>query len=125
MRTSGTTCNGKAMPAVAPVSWNAQLADAAARHSRDMASNGFLSHTGSDGSRAGARIGAAGFTGQWTGENIAAGYSSINAVIAGWLSSTAGHCEGIMNPRATYIGASAYTNPGTQYRVYWTLVLGR
>ena len=86
--------NGQSpMPAVAPLAWNAQLAAAADRHSTDMAVHNFMDHTGSDGSSAGQRITQAGYVWRAWGENIAAGYPTVAAVVQGWLGSP-GHCGG-------------------------------
>ncbi|MFN2323641.1 MAG: CAP domain-containing protein, partial [Trueperaceae bacterium] len=46
------------------------------------------------------------------GENVAAGYPSVDAVMAGWLGSD-GHCANLMNPGFTEFGA------GESGR-YWT-----
>ncbi len=61
-----------------------------------MKTNNYFSHTGLNGSTAGQRITAAGYTWSAYGENIANGYSSEQAVINGWLGSE-GHCKNIMS----------------------------
>ena len=58
---------------------------AAARHSADMATNNFFSHTGSDGSTVAERSADAGFDTFPLGENIAAGYRSVRAVVLAWM----------------------------------------
>jgi uncharacterized protein YkwD len=62
-RARGATCGsyGSFAPTSA-LTWNDPLQSAAARHSSDMASHNFFSHTGSDGSNAGTRITQAGYT---------------------------------------------------------------
>jgi len=120
------SCGATVMPAVSPVVWNDKLATAAFRHSVDMATHSSFSHTGTNGSTAGTRISQAGYNWSTYGENIAVGYSSVAAVVDGWIASP-GHCLNIMNANFTEIGA-AYdvgiylTNPAARY---WTLDLAR
>ncbi|MFZ1265246.1 MAG: CAP domain-containing protein [Anaerolineae bacterium] len=59
-------------------------------HANDMATHDFFSHTGSDGSRVGDRVGVAGYF-NWAivAENIAAGQPSAEAVVAAWMASPA------------------------------------
>ena len=117
--------NGQSpMPAVAPLAWNAQLAAAADRHSTDMAVHNFMDHTGSDGSSAGQRITQAGYVWRAWGENIAAGYPTVAAVVQGWLGSP-GHCTNIMSPDFEDFGASCRYNAATTYGSYWTTDFGR
>ena len=107
-----------------PVIWNDLLALAAEWHSEDMAENDFFSHTGSDGSDIGERLETAGYSASAWGENIAAGYGSIEAVVTGWVSSP-GHCVNIMNPNFSEIGAYQATSDTATYSSYWTLALAK
>jgi len=75
--------------ATTALSWNTQLFSAAAAHTTDMASHLLLSHAGTDGSTMGQRITSAGYSWSRAAENIAMGYASIDAVIAGWIASPA------------------------------------
>jgi uncharacterized protein YkwD len=79
---------------VPPLTINSKLTRAAQRHADDMATVGFLSHTGSDGSTAATRIDDAGYfddlyagSGTKTAENIAMGYTTAEDVMAAWMSS--------------------------------------
>ncbi|MDH7489356.1 MAG: CAP domain-containing protein [Anaerolineae bacterium] len=96
---------------------------AALGHSRDMAEHDFFSHTGSDGSSAYSRILAAGYSPIWTcGENIAAGYSSPEEVVAAWMNS-AGHRANILSPYYHHIGVGYVYDAGNTfgpYYHYWT-----
>lgn len=124
-RSQAQTCSGKPMPAVPALSWNSVLANAAGRHSGDMALNNFFSHNGSDQSDPGARISAAGYRFSYWAENIAAGSSTAAATFGQWRDSTSGHCEAMMSPHATEAGASCVSRQGAAYTWYWTLNLGR
>ena len=123
-RAVARTCGTTARPATNAVVWDASLAAAASRHSSDMAQHNFFDHTGSDGSTVGVRATAAGYSWSGIGENIAAGYPSVSAVMSGWLSSP-GHCNNIMNSAHTHVAMACVAQTGTTYGSYWTMVLGR
>ena len=58
---------------------------AAEQHSLDMATQNYFSHTGSDGSGLEDRAANNGFYTFPLGENIAAGYISIQSVVLAWM----------------------------------------
>ena len=102
-------------PAQPPLAWNAPLAQAAQSHSQDMATNGFQSHTGSDGSTPPQRIAAAGYTNATiSGENVYAYADSVDqameAFLLDWGVSDAGHRANIMEP--TTAPQNAYRDVG-------------
>lgn len=100
-------------------------ASAALVHSDDMVARDFFSHTGSDGRDAGDRATAAGYVWSSWGENIAAGYGSAAAVMAGWMASP-GHCANIMAPSFQHVGVACVKgSAGNRYGNYWTMVLGK
>ena len=114
------TNQARANAGLAALSANGALNNAAAAHSADQAARNQMTHTGSNGSNAGDRIRAAGYSPSTWGENVAAGYSSASSVVAGWMASS-GHRANILNPAFTQIGvASATAANGTRY---WTMVL--
>lgn len=123
-RSEARDCGGEVYAAAAPLSWNCALAAAALTHSRDMADNDFMGHTGSDGSSVGARINEAGYSWSSYGENVAAGYTSVTAVMQGWAGS-GGHCSNMMNPQFRDLGAASATSSLSTYGVYWTQVFTR
>ena len=84
----------------------------------------FFSHTGSDGLQASDRVTNAGYQWRAMGENIAAGQRYMAEVISGWLDSP-GHCENIMSPAFTELGAGVYFVDGSSYPIYWTQVFAR
>ncbi len=104
---------------------NTQLANAAYGHSQDMGLNDFFSHTGSNDSSPWDRIQAQGYNYSTAGENIAAGYSSPEAVVAGWMNSP-GHRANILNCSFVHIGVGYYYLANDQgnvnYYHYWTQV---
>ncbi len=125
-RASGADCGaeGKFGPAPA-VAWNDALTQAALGHSQDMVAHNFFSHTGSNGSTMGQRITAAGYAWSAAGENIAAGQTSVNSVVDGWIASP-GHCANIMNPGYVHIGLACVSGTSANaYPTYWTLDLAK
>jgi uncharacterized protein YkwD len=124
-RAAGASCGsrGSFAPASA-LSAQGQLTSAAYGHSRDMADNNYFSHTSLDGRTLGARVSAAGYSWSSVGENIAAGYGSVQTVVDGWMASD-GHCANLMNPAFTQYGLACARNDASTYGLYWTLNLAR
>ena len=114
-------CGDQAFAATQALQWNCQLADAADSHSRDMATNNFFNHTGSDGLRVSNRVTAAGYQWRFVGENIAAGHQTEEIVVQAWLESP-GHCANIMNPNYEDFGSAVILTDQADYPSYWTQV---
>ncbi|MEJ2620604.1 MAG: Ig-like domain-containing protein [Candidatus Thiodiazotropha sp.] len=112
-------CGTTNYAAVDAIAWHCQLESAALSHSSSMADNDYFSHTGLDGSSAGDRITATGYSWRAYAENIAAGYNDEEAVMTAWLESP-GHCANIMNATVTEMGAGVAENDAARYRIYWT-----
>lgn len=123
-RSQARTCGSVDYPATTALSWHCTLDSVAYGHSRDMGDHNFFSHTGSDGLSVGNRVTNAAYDWSAVGENIAAGYPSVDAVMTGWLGSP-GHCANIMRASYTEFGAASYTVNGSDYPIYWTQVFAR
>lgn len=123
-RATGRSCGsaGTFGPA-APLSLDLTLAEAAQRHSEDMAQNNLFSHTGSDGTSGDDRIEAAGYEWRAWGENVAAGNADAAATIAQWFASPT-HCANFMKPVFTEVGFGYDQDPSADYVHYWTANLG-
>lgn len=123
-RAAGAHCGsrGPFAPTTA-LRWNAALTDAAYGHSRDMADNDYFSHDSLDGRTFDQRITAAGYSWRSVGENIAAGVTSAQSVVNGWMDSP-GHCANLMNPQFRDMGLACARNPHSRYGWYWTQTLG-
>lgn len=110
-----------------PLIMNAQLNASAQGHTTDMALNDYFDHTGLNGSDIGDRIGATGYRYSYIGENIAAGYSTPEAVVNGWINSP-GHRANMLNPNYKDIGVGYYflaNDTGNfNYNYYWTQNFG-
>jgi uncharacterized protein YkwD len=119
------------VPPLPPLKRAAALDDAARYHSTDMAVDDYFSHSSHDrvdGSLvlvcdAGARLTT--YYTNWNSlsENIAAGYSSPEAVMAAWMVSD-GHRANILRSTSWEIGVGYYQGEGT-YGRYWTQDFGR
>ncbi|WP_328551631.1 sigma-70 family RNA polymerase sigma factor [Streptomyces sp. NBC_00358] len=103
-----------------PVTEDAQLEDAARRHSDDMAARDFFEHTNPDGVDPGERITAAGYRWSTYGENIAMGQQTPQAVMDSWMNSP-GHRANILNCSFKNIGVGVHKGPGGPW---WTQDFG-
>jgi uncharacterized protein YkwD len=106
-----------------PLAIATRLAQAAYGHSRDMADRNYFSHVSLDGRTMADRVNATGYRWSTLGENIAAGYGSVQAVVDGWMGSD-GHCANLMNSRFTEFALACARNDASTYRFYWTQNLG-
>jgi uncharacterized protein YkwD len=124
VRASAQVCRGQSHPAVPALQLDALLENSAIVHADDMASNNFLSHTGSDGSSSGNRADRQGYDWIYISENLGGNYRSVSDVADAWMDSSAGHCEVIMSARATDLGVACVYNENSDYEYYWALELG-
>jgi uncharacterized protein YkwD len=106
-----------------PLTVSAQLTDAAQNYSQVMATSDCFEHTCGPVPNFADRDGQAGYTG-WTaiGENIAGGYPTPDAVVAGWMASPE-HRSNILSPNFTEIGVGVVTGDG-KFGTYWTQEFG-
>ncbi|KIC51413.1 serine protease [Tateyamaria sp. ANG-S1] len=100
----------------APLVYDPVLEAVAAGHARDMAANGFFSHSGSDGSDIGQRLTRGGYRFCFGAENIASGQRSLTEVMASWMASR-GHRRNILHRQAQAVGLAQ--TPGN----IWVMVL--
>ncbi|KAF4047130.1 Cysteine-rich secretory protein family [Phytophthora infestans] len=98
---------------------NKKLQTAAQRHSNDMAANNYMSHTGSDGSTMSQRITTAGYKWSACAENVAAGQTTVDAVMTAWMASS-GHRANILGTKYTMFGCGYAYKSGTTYKHHWT-----
>lgn len=104
-----------------PLVHDYRLTQAARRHSFDMRTHQFVSHTGSDGSRVATRTQDAGYCPEWRGE--AAGFVSSHKDIVSAFMNSPPHRDILLRTKATDIGVGlAFVSP-TGY--YVTLVTGQ
>ncbi len=124
-RAVGRRCGDTNFPAVAPLRWNLRATEAAATESRWMQSNNTWGHVWPDGTAVADRLTRAGYNWQSAGENIAAGFVSLETVMQAWIDSP-GHCVNIMRADVDEVGVSLIPGTGSNtYRSYWTMVLAK
>ncbi|WP_036131427.1 CAP domain-containing protein [Marinobacter nitratireducens] len=123
-RSRGRYCGTEYYQAAPEIRYNCPIKGAALKHSRDMATNNFFSHIGSDGLRVGDRITETGYQWSVAGENIAAGYDKVSTVMKGWLNSP-GHCKNIMDPRFSEFAVERVNASSADYDNYWTQVFAK
>ncbi len=122
-RQQSRNCGGEFFAAAQPLRWEPRLAEAARKHSKDMANGNYTSHTGSDGSSPQNRISKEGYDWESSAENIAAGQNSYLQTLQGWLESP-NHCRNIMNPNFQDFGAGYGYDKNSNYLHYWTQNFG-
>ena len=105
------------------VTLDATLTKVAKTHSRDLAKHDRISHFGSDGSNPWDRVDRSGYRPQLAAENVGTGQLSIGEVMQGWKKSP-GHNKNLLLPDAKNIGIALVYDPKTEYKTFWTLVLG-
>jgi uncharacterized protein YkwD len=108
-----------------PLTYSSHLASAAQTHSQNMALQDFFSHIGQDGSTSSSRILSTGYQYSWAAENIAAGYTTPEAVVQGWIDSPS-HRVNLLNSNLKEIGIGHYflarDTGNVNYHNYWTQV---
>ncbi|WP_050434421.1 CAP domain-containing protein [Chondromyces crocatus] len=122
-RAAGAVCGGTPYPAATALALNENLRCAARKHSKDMGTNNFMSHTGSNGSSPWTRMKNAGYNYKNAAENIAAGQSTPETVVNGWMASP-DHCKNIMNGALRDLGVGYHNASTSTYKHYWTQAFG-
>ncbi len=122
-RALSRNCGNDYYSRASELTWNSRIYEAALDHAKDMAEYNYLAHTGSDGSNPGQRLDYAGYDWRSYGENVGAGYNSVESVVENWLDSP-GHCANLMNEDAWEFALACADAPDSaDYDMYWTLVL--
>ncbi|MFM9967703.1 MAG: CAP domain-containing protein [Burkholderiales bacterium] len=116
-------CGEKSFAAAKPLRYNNLLALASLHHATDMARNNYFSHDGRDGANPAQRVERAGYRYRSTGENIAAGMSTAQAAVEGWIKSPP-HCANLMNAVFTEMGVAYAINPTSAMGIYWAQAFG-
>lgn len=102
---------------------NPELSNAAKSHSRDLAKWDRISHFGSDGSNPWDRVKRAGYNARLAAENVGTGQASIDEVFKGWKESP-GHNKNLLLTDAEHMGIALVQDPKTEFKTFWTLVVG-
>ncbi|MDQ2915421.1 MAG: CAP domain-containing protein [Chloroflexota bacterium] len=101
------------------------LTAAAKWMSVDMGARNYFAHTSYDGRSPTQRMADAGYPafGTWTGEDLAAGYTTTAEVLNGWINSPA-HYAVLVNPKYHAIGVGRGYASSSTYGWYWTADFG-
>jgi hypothetical protein len=101
------------------------LTSAAKWMSADMATQNYFAHTSLDGRTPTQRMADAGYPAftTWTGEDLAAGYTSAANVMSGWINSPA-HYAVLTNPAYHAIGVGRAYSVSSAYQWYWAADFG-
>jgi len=101
------------------------LTGAAKWMSADMAARNYFAHNSLDGRSPTQRMADAGYPafGTWTGEDLAAGFTSAGDVLNGWINSPA-HFAVLVNAQYHAIGVGRGYASGSTYGWYWTADFG-
>jgi uncharacterized protein YkwD len=123
-RAAGASCGGVTKPSVPALTMEPHLREAARCHSLDMATLNYFSHDSKDGRSPWDRIAQAGYPGFGNAENIAAGQTTPDSVVDGWMNST-GHCNNIMTSGSNEIGVGYALVLSSDFDRYWTQDFGK
>ncbi|HVC32948.1 MAG TPA: CAP domain-containing protein [Chloroflexota bacterium] len=109
---------------LAPLVLSTPLTTAARAYALALAQGNFFSHTGRDGSTFIRRDEAAGYTNwDYLEENLGAGQSTPQQVVAQWLASP-DHRANLLSPHVREIGVGHVALPSSQYVNYWVQEFG-
>lgn len=106
-----------------PLRLSAELTNAAKAHSRDLARWDRISHYGSDGSNPWDRVKRSGYNARLAAENVGTGQATFEEVLSGWKASP-GHNKNLLMADAEHMGIALVQDPKTEFKTFWTLVLG-
>ena len=110
---------------LAAYSMQSQLRTAARNHSTDMACNGFIGHTGSDGSSVRDRVSAQGYSWSRVGENIYAGGSASPQSAFNWWMNSQLHRDNLLSSYYTEIGLGYIYESSNGFGGHFTAVFAR
>lgn len=122
-RTEMRRCGRERFDPAPPLAPSAVLDRAAFGHARDMAARSTLGHAGGDGSTPAERATRAGYAWRLVGENVAAGQSTADQVVADWLASPQ-HCANLMDPDFTEMGIGFAADAASAAGIYWAQLFG-
>ncbi|MCB1528779.1 MAG: CAP domain-containing protein [Hyphomicrobiaceae bacterium] len=106
-----------------PLVISAELTAAAKSHSRDLAKWDRISHYGSDGSNPWDRVKRTGYKPRLAAENVGTGQATFEDVMKGWKKSP-GHNKNLLLADARQMGLALVYDPKTEFKSFWTLVIG-
>lgn len=106
IRSEGCQCGRRYMPPAPPLEWNNKLTKAARLHAKDMNTEKFIGHRGSNGSKISERITATEYKWKAVGENVSWGPRTAEGAVLGWKDSP-NHCLTLMSTSYKEMGAAS------------------
>jgi uncharacterized protein YkwD len=103
--------------------WSVELADAAQQHAQDMADNGFVSHTGSDGSDLAGRMESFDYAPRFRGEIVVWASGGPQAAMNWWWNSPLHRSTMLGTSYADY-GVGVTPHPQHAGQFYYVVVFG-
>jgi uncharacterized protein YkwD len=123
-RSKARLCGDKQYAAAGTLRLNDTLTSVAQGHAADMARNSYFAHQGRDGSQPGDRATRGGYNWRTVGENIAAGQSTPEAAVEGWIKSPP-HCANLMDAQFREMGLAFSVNKASEAGIYWVQMFGK
>jgi uncharacterized protein YkwD len=109
---------------LSPLKFQVNLHNASEWMANDMADYNYMGHTDHMGGNIASRIPGFGYSNySIIGENVAAGYTTPEKVIEGWMNSP-GHRANILNSDFSEIGAGYNYNKSSEYGHFWVQDFG-
>ncbi|MBY0423100.1 MAG: CAP domain-containing protein, partial [Parvularculaceae bacterium] len=108
---------------LSPVKPDPALMAAASGYAAELTTRPDLDHIGRDGSTPPVRAEKAGYVGGNVAENLAAGFADPTDAVEAWMKSPS-HRDVILKPDAEYAGVAREDAPETEYKSYWTMLVG-
>jgi uncharacterized protein YkwD len=106
-----------------PLKLNIELTNAAKGHSKDLARWDRISHYGSDGSNPSDRLKRSGYNARVAAENVGTGQTTFDEVLKAWRASP-GHNKNLLLRDAEHMGIALVQDSKTEFKTFWTLVVG-
>lgn len=123
-RSKARTCGDKQFAAAGTLKLNGTLSSVSLGHASDMAKHSYFAHLGRDGSLSGERATRGGYNWRVVGENIAAGQTTPEQAVEGWIKSPP-HCANLMDAQYTEMGVAFSVNKASEAGIYWVQMFGR
>lgn len=122
-RAQARTCGTKDFAPAASLKLNATLTAVSQGHAADMARHSYFAHQARDGSSPAERATRGGYRWRNVGENIAAGQTTPEAAVEGWIKSPP-HCANLMGAQYTEMGIAFTVNKASDAGIYWVQMFG-
>lgn len=122
-RSEARNCGDKPFAAAGPVKLNTTLSAVAMGHAQDMEQRSYFAHQAKDGSMPSERATRGGYSWRAVGENIAAGQSTPEAAVEGWVKSPT-HCANLMGQQYGEMGIAFAVNKTSEAGIYWVQMFG-